>query len=103
MCRATEQPAFSVCQEYIILKHQRNYILIISPLNVIFCILFVLHCLANTFLTHCFIFDVLSFRKKLNKGVILYVHMNLSLALLLALLVFVVGIEQAAFNAVSLW
>ena len=35
------------------------------------------------------------FRKKMNKGPLLYIHLNLSIALLLALLVFVGGIESA--------
>ncbi len=40
-------------------------------------------------------------RKKLKKGVLLYVHLNLSVALLLAMLVFIVGVDHASFNTVS--
>ena len=34
-------------------------------------------------------------RKSLNKGVLLYVHLNLAIALLIALIIFVAGIETA--------
>ena len=40
-------------------------------------------------------------RKKLNRGPLLYVHLNLSVALLLALLVLVCGIETATSIRVS--
>jgi len=43
----------------------------------------------------------LSCRKKLKKGVLLYVHVNLSAALLLALVIFVGGIETAKSVPVS--
>jgi len=39
-------------------------------------------------------------RKKLKKGVLLYIHFNLALALLLAMVVFVAGVETASFNMV---
>ena len=42
------------------------------------------------------------YRKKLNKGVLLYVHLNLSLALLASLVLFVAGIETAVHIKVSL-
>ena len=41
-------------------------------------------------------------RKKLKKGVLLYIHLNLAIALLLALLVFVAGVETATSVPVSL-
>ena len=45
----------------------------------------------------------LQHRKVLNKGVLLYVHFNLLLALLLALIVFVSGIESAVHITVRLF
>ena len=35
-------------------------------------------------------------RKSLNKGALLYIHLNLAIALLIALVIFVAGIETAA-------
>ena len=40
-------------------------------------------------------------RKRLNKGALLYVHLNLALAMLLALVVFVAGLETAVTIPVS--
>lgn len=40
-------------------------------------------------------------RKQLNKGVLLYVHLNLSVSLLLALVVFVCGVDTAKENRVG--
>lgn len=40
-------------------------------------------------------------RKSLNKGVLLYIHINFSISLSLALAFFVAGIESAASHAVS--
>ena len=40
-------------------------------------------------------------RKQLKKGVLLYVHLNLSLALLLALVLFMTGLETATRIPVS--
>ena len=40
------------------------------------------------------------FRKKLKKGVLLHVHVNLAVALLLALLFFVFGVDLAISNSV---
>ena len=40
------------------------------------------------------------FRKKLKKGVLLHVHVNLAVALLLALLFFVFGVDLATWNSV---
>lgn len=42
-------------------------------------------------------------RKVLNKGVLLYIHFNLFLALLLALIVFVGGIETSTHTKVSIY
>ena len=42
------------------------------------------------------------FRKQLNKGPLLYVHLNLSLALLLALVVFLAGLKSAVGIPVSI-
>jgi hypothetical protein len=39
-------------------------------------------------------------RKKLKKGVLLHIHLNLCIALLLALVLFVAGIETATVNSV---
>ena len=41
-------------------------------------------------------------RKKLEKGVLLYLHLNLSIALLIGLIIFVAGIETATRIDVSL-
>ncbi len=48
-------------------------------------------------------FDSHACRKKLKKGVLLYVHVNMSFSLLLALLVFAFGLETATFNSVRLF
>ena len=42
------------------------------------------------------------YRKSLNKGVLLYVHLNLAVALLAALVIFVAGIENAKSIDVSI-
>ena len=42
------------------------------------------------------------FRKKLRKGVIGYVHVNLALALLLGFVIFMFGVELASWNSVRL-
>ena len=47
-----------------------------------------------------FVCSHFSHREKLNKGVLLYIHLNLSIALLLALALFVGGIEPATVNEV---
>ena len=44
---------------------------------------------------------LLSYRKSMNKGVLLYIHINFIVSLSLALAVFVVGIETATQYAVS--
>ncbi len=40
-------------------------------------------------------------RKKLKKGVLLYVHLNLAISLLLALLIFVFGVDLASSEEVK--
>ena len=42
------------------------------------------------------------FRKKLDKGVLLYIHLNLAIALLIALVVFVAGIQSVTSVPVSM-
>ncbi len=41
-----------------------------------------------------------SFRGKLQKGVLLYIHINLTVSLLLAMIVFVTGVDHATFKKV---
>jgi len=42
-----------------------------------------------------YVYPFMIHRKSLNKGVLLYVHLNLAIALLIALIIFVAGIETA--------
>ena len=48
-----------------------------------------------------YIYHLISHRKSLNKGALLYIHLNLAIALLIALVIFVAGIETAIAIPVS--
>ncbi len=54
---------------------------------------------------HCslpkIIIDIFSCRKKLKKGILLYIHINLASSLLLAMIVFLLGVDRASFNKVK--
>ena len=47
------------------------------------------------------VYHLILHRKSLNKGALLYIHLNLAIALLIALVIFVAGIETAITVPVS--
>ena len=47
------------------------------------------------------VYHLILHRKSLNKGALLYIHLNLAIALLIALVIFVAGIETAIAIPVS--
>lgn len=52
-------------------------------------------CIYVLFQPNNYAYPFMIHRKSLNKGVLLYVHLNLAIALLIALIIFVAGIETA--------